>query len=109
MNSFDKTVFIGETETQAMKKSHFVVRCGVLFIAGMYSGALIEKLSDGVEKLLGKRLTGFFQLALNIAVIYLLLEKEYTFSIEFQKSLAGLFFVAAFFNSQPRLIGRFLD
>ena len=82
----------------------FIIHCYLIAFPGFFLGMSVEKIS---EKLDGyPKISGFFQLTLNIFILFLLSNYTERFASEFQKTYTGLFFVALYFNSQTNFINR---
>lgn len=92
---------------QTINFQSFFIRSVGLLMIGDVLGNIIESITIKVEEKTGSlRLSGFFQMILNVVVIYMFLLYFPLYVITARDSVDFIFFHAAFFNSQTRFMSR---
>jgi hypothetical protein len=86
-------------------KSFLLRTLGLLFL-GDVLGNIIESITNKIEQITGSRLSGIFQIMLNVFVIYILFYNFTKYVSAARDSIAIIFFHAAFFNSQTSFMRR---
>lgn len=107
-----KFILGADIEDKNYNPVYFVLKSLIFFWVGLFLGNVVEKYSNVIQQKSNSKYLGQLCQLLFCIVIFLVgfeTAKLHTrdFTLELQNSLAGLFFVAAFFNSQPSLISRF--